>query len=52
MNIIDQARAALEKHQAEQYGYEYTELEKTIWINGYVRGAIDIKEAELKELKG
>ena len=51
MSIEHQAQAALEKQQKEKYQYKYTELEKSTWINGYVRGCIDMKEQELKEIQ-
>jgi hypothetical protein len=39
--IIDQAKEALKEQQAEQHMYEYSEVEKAVWINGYARGVIE-----------
>lgn len=50
IDIVEKARAALEKQQ-ESFAYKYSELEKSIWINGYVQGAIERAEKELKELQ-
>ena len=50
MNIIDQARAAFEKHQASPHQYKYSQVEKSTWINGYVSCALEKAEEKLKEL--
>lgn len=51
MNITEQAAEALKAQQSEQYMYEYSEVEKAVWINGYARGVIAQMEKELKKLK-
>ena len=52
MTITAQAEEALKKQQASQHMYEYSELEKAVWMNGYVKGVIAQMEKELKELEG
>jgi len=52
MSIAEQAEEALKEQQSEQYMYEYSEVEKAVWINGYSRGVIAQMEKELKELEG